>query len=82
MKTGFTALISAQTGIGSFRAAAVAINAFPPLRDPVKPTAFTSGGFRSSCPIVRPLPKSTEKMPPGIPHFTTAARTAVATIAG
>ena len=49
-------LISAYTGIGSGRAAAVAISAVPPPREPVNPTALMRGSDTSAWPMLAPGP--------------------------
>ena len=58
-------LISAYTGIGSGRSLAIFINARPPAREPVKPTARMRGCATSAAPSARELPLSSEKTPSG-----------------
>ena len=71
MKTGLVLLISANTGMGSGRAAATSISALPPFRDPVNPTAFTSGCLTSAMPTLLPESNKSEKTPSGKPHSRT-----------
>src|SRR5713101_7401907 len=54
IKTGLVLLISANTGMGSGRVAATSMRVLPPLRDPVNPTAFTSGCLTSAIPTLLP----------------------------
>ena len=68
--------ISAYTGMGSGRAAAVAISAVPPACDPVKAMALISGWAARAWPTVRPGPNSSEYTPPGRPQDRTASATA------
>jgi hypothetical protein len=49
-------LISAYTGMGSGRAAAVAISAVPAPRDPVNPTALMAGSLTRAWPMLAPGP--------------------------
>ena len=68
--------ISAYNGIGSGRAAAVAISAVPPVCEPVKAMALMAGWAARAWPTTRPAPNSSENTPPGSPHASTAAATA------
>ncbi|MNI42820.1 hypothetical protein D3C73_971250 [compost metagenome] len=52
--TGLMLLISANTGIGCARAAAMSHNARPPLSEPVKPTAWIAGCLTSASPTPAP----------------------------
>ncbi len=74
-KTGLVLPISAYTGMGALRRAAMSISARPPRNDPVKPTAFTSGCCTRAEPISRPWSNSSEKTPPGRPDSRTASVT-------
>ena len=78
-KTGLQLLISANTGIGSGRAAAAVMSARPPDREPVKPTALTRGSLTSCTPMMLPSPWSIENTPGGTPQASTARRIAPAT---
>ena len=49
--------------------------ALPPLCDPVKPTAFTSGCLTRATPTAVPESISREKTPSGKPHSRTLSRT-------
>ncbi|MNT23718.1 hypothetical protein D3C72_1591490 [compost metagenome] len=70
--TGLMALISAYTGIGSWRLAAICISATPPLREPVKPTALIRGSATRPWPIERPLSNSRLNTPSGRSQSRTA----------
>ncbi|MCY1235778.1 hypothetical protein D9M72_484070 [compost metagenome] len=70
--TGLMLLISAYTGIGCGRALAVRINAMPPAREPVKPTAWIAGFETSAVPMTLPAPTSSENTPSGRPAACTA----------
>ncbi|MNE41693.1 hypothetical protein D3C80_1357750 [compost metagenome] len=52
--TGLMLLISANTGIGCGRAAAMSHSARPPLSEPVKPTAWIAGCLTSASPTPAP----------------------------
>ena len=52
--TGLMLLISANTGIGCARAAAMSHSARPPLSEPVKPTAWIAGCLTSASPTPAP----------------------------
>ncbi|MNG19783.1 hypothetical protein D3C84_1039760 [compost metagenome] len=52
--TGLMLLISANTGIGCGRAAAMSHSARPPCREPVKPTAWIAGCLTRSAPTALP----------------------------
>ena len=77
--TGFKLPISANTGIGSGRAAAKSANARPARSDPVKPTPCVKGCCTSGPPITRPSPCNNEKTPGGIPLAAIARLMACAT---
>ncbi|MCY1232252.1 hypothetical protein D9M72_447330 [compost metagenome] len=74
--TGLMLLISANTGIGAGRAAAIAISAVPPAREPVKPTARMRGSATRPWPTSRPASNSSEKVPSGRSSSATACWTA------
>ncbi|AID73433.1 hypothetical protein OU9_02239 [Pseudomonas aeruginosa PAO1H2O] len=52
--TGLMLLISANTGIGCARAAAMSQRARPPFSEPVKPTAWIAGWRTSRSPTPPP----------------------------
>ena len=78
-KTGLRLLISANTGIGSGRAAAASQSARPAAWEPVNPTARAAGCVTSAVPITRPSPCSMANTPAGSPQAATALETAPAT---
>src|SRR5690606_27212608 len=85
MKVGFTLPISAYTGIGLGRAAAVSYNARPPRSDPVKPTASIAGCCTNACPTSLVLPCTIEKNPVGKRAVSMAwlmARATISEVAG
>ena len=77
--TGLMLLISANTGIGSGRAAAASHSARPATREPVKPTPQVAGCCTIAIPITLPCPCSIEKVPAGMSQASTALAIAVAT---
>src|SRR5262245_26159442 len=79
IKIGFRLLISAKTGIGSGRAAAVSNRDRPAVLEPVKPTARVMGWLTNAKPIILPLPWSIENTPRGRLQAVTALQIAAAT---